>query len=217
MHPHESLREAMLNQQIRPWDVVNEQVIDLLRKTPREAFIPKPYQNLAFVDTQTPIGYGQHMFSPKEEARILQALAIKPHEFVLEVGTGSGYFTALMARLAAHVLSVEMHPELSQHARNALQTQGIYNTTLEIGNGAQGWAEKAPYDVIVITGSLEYLPSSFESQLRVGGRLLAILGKATLMEVCLFTRSSCSWKKENLFETVVPPLGAAPHPTYFEF
>jgi protein-L-isoaspartate(D-aspartate) O-methyltransferase len=168
---HDEARHNMIEQQIRTWGVLDQTVLDLLAQVPREDFVPAAYRNLAFSDLSIPLGNGEVMMPPRVEARLLQALAIKPHETVLEIGTGSGYFTALLAKLARHVFSVEIQAEFLASARKVLEEHDIYNVSLELGDAARGWDRHAPYDVIVVTGSLPILPESCKTQLKVGGRL----------------------------------------------
>jgi protein-L-isoaspartate(D-aspartate) O-methyltransferase len=212
----EQARYNMIEQQIRPWDVLNQDVLDLLMRLPREDFVPAEYHNVALADMNTPIGNGQVMMAPKVEARMLQALELKPDDTVLEVGTGSGYVTALLASLARHVYSVEIDAELKTAAEQRLAAHSISNVTLEEGDAAQGWKKHAPYDVIVITGSLPTLPDSFKQSLKAGGRLFAIVGDAPAMVAQLITRiGQGEWSSEDLFETELPVLKNALEPDRF--
>ena len=212
----ENARHNMIEQQIRPWEVLDQRVLDLLNELARENFVPPRYRKLAYADTNIPLGDDQVMMSPCVEARILQALNLQAHETVLEVGTGSGYVTALLASLAEHVYSVDINAEMTRTAGEKLADHGIINVTLETGDAARGWDAHAPYDVIVLTGSLPLLPDHFKQSLNVGGRLLAIVGDAPAMEVVLITRvGESEWAQETLFETVLPPLINAPEPERF--
>jgi protein-L-isoaspartate(D-aspartate) O-methyltransferase len=209
-------RYNMIEQQIRPWDVLDQRVLDLLSTVPREDFVPEAYRNLAFADINIPLGEGQVMMSPKVEARILQALNIQEDETVLEVGTGSGYVTALLANLAKQVISVDINPDMTRQASEKLAAHRITNVTLETGDAAHGWDAHAPYDVIVVTGSLPLLPATFKQALKVGGRLLAIVGDSPAMGVLLITRvGETEWAEEALFETDLPALINAPQPERF--
>jgi len=209
-------RLNMIEQQIRPWEVLDQRVLDLLNTVPREDFVPEAYRMLAFADTSIPLGDGQVMMPPRVEARILQALNLLEDETVLEIGTGSGYVTALLASLAKQVISVDINPDMTRRASEKLAAHGITNVTLETGDGAHGWNTHAPYDVIVITGSLPILPATFKQALKVGGRLLAIVGDAPAMEVRLITRvGEMEWTEEDLFETDLPALINAPQPERF--
>lgn len=213
----EQARFNMIEQQIRPWDVLDQRVLDLLSEVPREDFVPPQYRNLALVDMELPLGHEQSMMAPRVEARILQALDIKPFETVLEVGTGSGYLTALLANLAKQVYSVEIIPEFIKSAQAKLADHGIKNVSLEEGDAAQGWSLDAPYDVTVITGSLPLLPEAFKQAMNIGGRLFAIIGDSPSMEAVLITRvGEHEWTEEGLFETELPPLINAIEPDRFE-
>ena len=212
----ENARHNMIEQQIRPWEVLDQRVLDLLNEIPRENFVPQRYLKLAYADTTIPLGDEQVMMPPCVEARILQALNIQADETVLEVGTGSGYVTALLASLAEHVYSVDINTEMTRTAGEKLADHGIINVTLETGDAARGWDAHAPYDVIVLTGSLPLLPDNFKQALTVGGRLLAIVGDAPAMDVVLITRvGESEWTQETLFETDLPPLINAPEPDRF--
>lgn len=212
----ENARHNMIEQQIRPWEVLDQRVLDLLNEIPRENFVPARYLKLAYADTTIPLSDDQVMMPPRVEARILQALNIQADETVLEVGTGSGYVTALLASLAEHVYSVDINTEMTRTAGEKLADHGIINVTLETGDAARGWDAHAPYDVIVLTGSLPLLPENFKQALTVGGRLLAIVGDAPAMDVVLITRvGESEWTQETLFETDLPPLINAPEPERF--
>ncbi|CAK0777875.1 protein-L-isoaspartate(D-aspartate) O-methyltransferase [Gammaproteobacteria bacterium] len=200
-------RFNMVNQQIRPWEVLDPQVVEVLEKVPRERFVPSGYRNLAFSAIEIPIGHGERTMFPAVEGRMLQSLAIGASDMVLEVGTGTGFITALLARLAKHVYSVEIHPDLLEGARGCLASLGISNVTLEQGDAAAGWDRHGPYDVIVLTGSVPEIPAAFLSNLRQGGRLFAVVGEPPVMEARLVTRvSEDAYAREDLFETVLPPL-----------
>jgi protein-L-isoaspartate(D-aspartate) O-methyltransferase len=203
----EQARHNMIVQQIRPWDVMDDQVLDLMTRTPREDFVPPQYRNIAFTDMEIPLGHGQVMMTPRLEARMLQALAVQPDESVLEIGTGSGYVTALLAQLARHVYSVEIVPDLKQAAEQRLAMRGLTNVTLDEGDAAAGWPRHGSYDVIAVTGSLPTLPPGLQQQLNVGGRLFAVVGEAPTMVALLISRlGESEWAQEGLFETVLPPL-----------
>jgi len=211
-------RFNMIEQQIRTWEVLDPVVLDLLGEVHREDFIDASQFGLAFADVELPIGHGQTMLSPKIEGRILQALNIKKTDKVLLVGTGSGYLTALVAKLAKHVDAVEIIPELSNQAAVRLQKQNIHNVTLHIGDAANGFAAGAPYNVIVFAGSLQLHPSAAESMLNIGGRIFAVVGELPIMQATLTQRiSEGSCRKETLFETCLPPLVNAPQSAKFEF
>lgn len=211
-------QQNMLAQQIRAWDVLDDKILNLLASLPRESFIPTAYKGWAYADMPTPLGHGQTTLAPKEEGKILQALNIHPTETVLEVGTGCGYLTALMAKQANHVYSVDILPEMTELARQHLAHHEIENITLETGDATHGWNKHAPYDVIVMTGSIPTLPTEFCKQLNPGGRILAILGDAPAMQVCLFTfEAKDKWQKKVLFETVTPRLANIKEQPIFTF
>ena len=214
----EKARFNMVEQQIRPWDVLDQDVLDLLFKMKREDFVPVAYQALAFVDMEIPLGHGEVMLSPKLEARILQEVAAKKTDKVLEVGTGGGYMTALLAHEAGHVHSVEIVPEFKIQAAQSLSAHGIVNATLEVGDAAGGWDRHGPYDLIVLSGSLPVLPEAFQNSLNVGGRLFAIVGDAPVMEAKLITCIADGvYQSVVLFETCISPLKNAQQPERFVF
>ncbi|MDF2940048.1 MAG: protein-L-isoaspartate(D-aspartate) O-methyltransferase [Gammaproteobacteria bacterium] len=214
----EQARINMIKQQIRTWDVTDNKVLETLAAVPREEFVDPEYKDLAFADTSLPLAHNEVMLSPKIEGKMLQALNIQPHETVLEIGTGSGYFTALLAKFAKHVYSVEFYSDLSQNAAAQLKKHRINNVTLEIGNAAKGWNYHAQeVDVLVITGSLPFLPEAFKSCLKESGRLMAILGDAPSMEVSLINKNNQKWSAQKVFETVAPPLLYAQQPERFVF
>ncbi|GHT92530.1 protein-L-isoaspartate O-methyltransferase [Betaproteobacteria bacterium] len=205
----EQARSNMVEQQIRPWDVLDQGVLDLLPKVKREEFAPIEHQPLAFADVCLPLGDkpAQIMLEPKMEARILQALSLSPTDKALEIGTGSGYMAALLAAKTEHVVSVEIDAPLAEQARKNLQRAGVNNVTLEIADGSQGFAARAPYDVIVISGGAAVIPDSILQQLRPGGRLVAIVGAAPVMRAELVTRTGeHAYSTETLFETMTPYL-----------
>ncbi len=208
----------MVEQQIRPWEVLDQQVLDLLLKVRREEFVPPQYRSLAFVDMEIPLGHSEKMLSPKIEARLLQELAIQPGDRILEVGTGSGYMTALLASLGGHVDSVDIVPEFTQAAVAKLAAHRITNVMLETGDAARGWNKQAPYDAIVLTGSVPILPEAFKQALAPGGRLIAIVGEPPVMEARLITRvGNSAFNSIGLFETCIAPLQNALQPERFVF
>ncbi|HXD51490.1 MAG TPA: protein-L-isoaspartate O-methyltransferase [Burkholderiales bacterium] len=218
----ERARFNMVEQQIRTWEVLDQEVLDLLFAVRREDFVPAQYRSLAFVDMEIPLAEhataGEKMLAPKLEARMLQELAIKPADRVLEVGTGSGYMTALLAKRGAHVYSVEIVPRFSAQAAARLSAHDIHNVTLEIGDAARGWSKHAPYDAIVLTGSVPVLADEFARCLNPGGRLLAVVGEAPAMEARLVTcAASGACSEVGLFETCIPVLRNAPQPERFVF
>jgi len=214
----EQARFNMIEQQIRPWNVLDQDVLDLLHVVKREQFVPAAYQNLAFADVEIPLPGGESMLAPKFEARIMQETGVKKHETVLEIGTGSGYMAALLAHRAAKVTTVEINPETAELAKKNLANAGIHNVTVEVGNGAQGWEKGAPYDVIVISGALEVLPEAILKQVKVGGRIAAIVGQAPVMEAAIISRTGeNTYSTIKVFETNVRYLTGAPVPSHFQF
>ena len=214
----EQARFNMIEQQIRPWDVLDTDILDLLMVVKRENFVPEAYRKLAFVDTSIPLPGGSAMLNPKIEARIAQDVHVKKHENVLLVGAGSGYLTALLAHRARHVTAVEIDPELKDMAQKNLTAAGITNVTVELGNGAQGWSNGAPFDVIVFAGALPVLPETVLQQIKPEGRILAIIGESPVMSAHLITRTGdTSYDTKKLFETDVKPLQAAVTPSHFTF
>ena len=214
----EQARTNMVEQQIRTWEVLDQAVLDLLYVVPREDFVPGACRTLAFADMELPIGEGEKMMAPKIEARIVQALAPHKTERVLEVGTGSGYLTALLAHRAAHVHSVEIRPALAAFGRDNLARHGADNVTLETGDAARGWPTRAPYDVIVLTGSTPVLPKALLEQLAPGGRLFAVVGEDPVMVARLTTCSAPgAFRSVELFDTLLAPLANAEQPPRFRF
>ena len=215
MNSMEQARFNMIEQQIRPWDVPDAQLLNLLSLLKREQFVPAGRQPLAFMDMEIPLGHGAYMWQPKLEARVLQELHVQKGERVLEVGTGSGYLTALLSRLAAQVTSVEIVPELSAQAAHKLAAFDFDNIQLEVGDAAKNWGA-SQYDVIVLTGSVPLDPKEFQQQLTMGGRLFAIVGDAPAMQAKVITRlANDVFESVTLFETNVTPLQNAPQPQRF--
>jgi len=214
----EQARFNMIEQQIRPWDVLDPEVLELLHVVKRENFVPAAHKALAFADTEIPLPGGEMMLAPKIEARLLQDLGLKKHESVLEIGAGSGYLAALLAHKGRHVTAVELSPELKALAEKNLADNGVTNVSVELGNGAQGWTNGAPFDVIVVAGSLPVLPEALLQQLKVGGRLAVIIGQAPAMKAQLITRTGeAGYDTRTLFETNVKPLASALAPSQFKF
>lgn len=214
----EQARYNMVEQQIRPWDVLDQDVLDLLLKVRREDFVPEAHQALTFVDMEIPLGHGQAMWTPKLEARVIQELAIRPTDRVLEIGTGSGYLTALLASQAAGVVSVDIHPDFTADATRKLRAHGFDNVTLHTADAARDWPDEAGFDVIVLTGSTPLLADAWLRRLKVGGRLFAITGVAPVMLAQLITRTAPdATRSVTLFETCVTSLVNAPQPAAFVF
>lgn len=215
---YEQARFNMVEQQIRPWEVLDQTVLDLLYVVPREEFVPPAYRTLAFSDMEIPLGEGQTMWAPKIEARVLQELSVKKSDRVLEIGTGSGYFTALLAHRAAHVQSVEIKPALAEFGRANLARHGAVNATVEAGDAARGWAQDATFDVIALTGSTPVLPDAFVKQLAPGGRLFAVVGDAPVMVARIVTCTAPGvLSTVDLFETQLTPLVNCEQPPRFRF
>jgi protein-L-isoaspartate(D-aspartate) O-methyltransferase len=219
----EKARYNMVEQQVRPWDVLDQSVLDLMMTVRREDFVPPQHRGLAFMDLEIPLdidGYssGEAMFAPRVEARLLQELALKPHDHVLEIGTGSGFMAALVAHKARHVLTVEVDERLARFGAGNLARAGVRNATVERGDGARGWVARAPFDVIIVSGSLPVLPAELPAQLKHGGRLAAIVGDAPAMTAQIVTRvADNAFETLKLFETCVKPLRNAWCPSSFRF
>jgi protein-L-isoaspartate(D-aspartate) O-methyltransferase len=214
----EQARYNMVESQIRTWEVLDQRVLDTLSAVKREEYVPVKYRPLAFVDMEIPLGHGEVMLAPKLEARMLQELTLKDSDRVLEVGTGSGYLTALLAVLAGHVYSVEWHAALSESAGAKLADHHVRNVTLEVGDAGRGWARHAPYDAIVLTGSVPLPPQGLEAALKPRGRLLAVIGAPPVMTARLVTSvSEGVYNEVGLFETCIAPLRNVPQPERFVF
>jgi protein-L-isoaspartate(D-aspartate) O-methyltransferase len=214
----EQARFNMIEQQIRPWNVLDAGVLQLLAEVRREDFVPPEHRALAFVDTEVPLPGGENMLPPKLEARLLQELKLQRHEKVLEVGTGSGHMAALMARQAQQVHTMEIQPALAALARRNLQRAAVTNVQVHEGDGAQGLPAEAPFDAIALSGSVPELPQALLQQLKVGGRLVAIVGFTPVMNAVLVTRSGESqFETQVLFDTVAARLHGFAEPTRFRF
>lgn len=214
----EQAKFNMIEQQIRPWDVLDQTVLETVAQISRDKFIDDQYKNLAYADTAIPLPHNQVMMHPKIEARMLQALQIEETDTALEIGTGSAYVTALLAHLSHHVDSVDIYADFSQQAERRLNKLGIHNVNLETGDAAQGWNTQRLYDVIAITGSLPILPQAFKTSMNRGGRLFAVIGQAPVMEAILIKRvGEDKWTQEILFETELPMLVNAKQDNSFVF
>jgi len=214
----EQARFNMIEQQIRPWDVLDQRVLDVMNSIPREQFVPESYRSLAFADTSIPLGHSQVMMTPRLEGRLLQSLAIKPEDDVLEIGTGSGYLTACLASLGRHVTSIDIMPDFTTAAGAVLAALNIRNVTLETADAAAGIEGEERYDAIAVTGSLPLLQQQFQRNLEIGGRLFIITGTLPIMEARLITRiDEHNWASECLLETCLPPLLNATVPQAFIF
>lgn len=213
----EQARLNMIEQQIRTWEVLDQDVLDLLAKIHREDFMPEEFRLLALADIQIPLMHNQVTLTPKIEARLLQTLNINNSDTILEIGTGCAYLTALLASTGKHVISVDIFPEFTSEAQHKLQQHNINNVTLESGDAVNGWDKYAPYDVIVVTGSVPVLENHFQEQLNTGGRLFVIIGQSPVMEALLITRvGPYEWARESIFETDIPELIGAPKADTFE-
>ena len=202
-------RSNMIEQQVRPWDVLDQRVLDVLSEVPREHFLEEQHKGLAYSDFQLPIGHGQHMLKPTLDGRLLQALLLKLTDSVLEIGTGSGYLTACLARLSAQVDSIEIIPELAESAKARLNDKGVANVNVYQQDAAEVWDARDGYDAIVFTGALPAIPDYYKNKMNIGGRLFAFIGEATnpTMEAVVITRVRDSeWNRESLFEASVEPL-----------
>ncbi len=225
----EQARTNMVEQQIRPWEVLDQDVLDLLYTVPREEFVPLSCRNLAFADMEIPLagegGEGERMWAPKMEARVLQELAPRRSDRVLEIGTGSGYLTALLAHRVAHVYSLEIRPALAAFGRANIARHGVDNVTLAVGDGASGlpadFPYLGPYDVVVLTGSVPVLPRAMPAWLAPGGRVFAVVGEAPVMTAKIFnlagTGAPPALSSTDLFETLLAPLANCERPSRFTF
>ena len=214
----EQARFNMIEQQIRPWQVLDQAVLSLLAIVKREDFVPAAHRALAFMDLEVPLPGGQCMLAPKVEARLLQELAPQRHERVLEVGTGSGYMSALLAHKAQQVLSFEIRPELAALARDNLRHAGVLNVEVRSADGARGDAARAPWDAILLSGSVAQVPQALLDQLKVGGRLAAIVGNEPVMRALLITRTGeRDCRRVELFDTVAQRLDGFAEPSPFQF
>jgi protein-L-isoaspartate(D-aspartate) O-methyltransferase len=214
----EQARFNMIEQQIRPWDVLELAILELLSVVKREDFVPLAHKGLAFADLEIPLPGGECMLAPRVEARLLQDLNVQIHETVLEVGTGSGYMAALLAHRAQRVVSLELLPELVQMARANIQKAGIANVEVRQGDGSQGLAAEGPFDVILLSGSVAEVPSALLAQLKVGGRLGAIVGEEPMMRATFVTRTGANdYRTTHPWDTVAPRLHHFAEPSRFTF
>lgn len=212
-----SAREYMVERQVRTWEVLDPAVLDAMRTLPRDHFVPAAYRGLAYADAQIPLGHGHVMMQPKVEGRVLQSLDIHAADSVLEIGTGSGWLTALLAHLGGTVHSVDIRAEFTEQARRALEALHIGNFSLETADAATLDVE-SKYDCIAITGSMPALHDSFRRALKPGGRLFAIIGTGPIMEAQLHTRTAAeAWTMDSLFDTEIPALEHAWNPKHFDF
>jgi protein-L-isoaspartate(D-aspartate) O-methyltransferase len=214
----ELARFNMIEQQIRPWNVLDPAVLQLLAVLRREDFVPPAYRSLAFVDTEVPLPEGQCMLAPKVEARLLQELLLQRHERVLEIGTGSGFMAALLAHRARSVASLEIRPKLATLAAASLQRAGVGNAKVRVLDGSKGLPDDAPFDAILLSGSVEAVPQALLEQLASGGRLVAIVGDEPVMRAVRVRRiADSSFETTDLFDTVAPRLSGFAEPSRFRF
>jgi protein-L-isoaspartate(D-aspartate) O-methyltransferase len=216
----EQARFNMVNQQIRPWEVIDPRVLEIMQRLPREAFVPADYTALAYADTEIPIGHGEKMMFPRVEARTMQALDLHPDDCVLEVGTGSGYLTACLAKLCRQVVSIDLNSEFTTSAGEKLQQLGIKNVLLQSGDALAAPSSEGPFDVIAVTGSVPNSAQAevFRQQLKIGGRLFIVIGTPPAMQAMLITRHRDRvFEEESLFETDLTHLVNANPPAIFEF
>lgn len=212
----ELARHNMVEQQVRPWDVLDSRVLEALGSVPREDFVPAAYRNIAFADISLPLAHGEVMMKPVIEGRVLQAVAPTHAESVLEIGTGSGFLTACLARMAGSVHSIEQHADLADAARERLHAAGVANASVETAEAVNGFEPKQQYDAIVVTGAVFAVPQRWREWVRPGGRLLAIVGESPVQRATLFRRGADGqWTEDSLFETDLPYLNHAAPPQRF--
>ena len=211
-------RFNMVEQQIRPWEVLDGQVLELLESTHREDFVPVRYRKMAFSDIAIPMDHGQHMMKPVVEGRLLQSLELQADETVLEIGTGSGFITACLAQMAKRVVSVDIYEQFTNEAADKLKEKGLTNVELETGDAMTGWQPEQAHDVLVVTGSVEEVPDHFRGWVNPGGRMFVVCGESPAMEARLLTKlNATEWRKESLFETDLARLVNAEKAPEFEF
>ncbi len=212
----ERARHLMIEQQLRTWDVLDEQVLEVIRTTPRENFVPEQYRTLALTDMRIPLPHGQVMIEPKMEARMLQEVEPHPEDEALVIGTGSGYLVACLAQMVAHVTTVELFEDISAQAAEHLKSHDIENVTLVVGDAGNGWDDGRRYDVIIVTGSLPKVPQSLAQSMAVGGRMFIVVGQEPVMEALLLTRTGeDSWTSDSLFDTCIKRLENVPEERKF--
>lgn len=214
----EQARFNMVEQQIRTWEVLDHRVLDVLREVPREDFVPSRYRKLAFADLRIPLGHGQVMMKPLEEGRMLQSLLIEPGQRVLEIGTGSGFVAACLARLGAEVVTVDIHAELADSAGSRLKRLGFDSVTVETGDALGDYSPDGDFDAVVVTGSSITVPERFEQWVRPDGGLFVVRGNSPAMEAVYVSRAGADrWRAESLFETDLPRLIGAEDEPKFDF
>ena len=214
----EQARFNMIEQQIRPWDVLDTSVLELLSAVRREDFVPAANLGQAFMDLDIPLGHGRSLLAPRVEARLVQDLQLSKQDQVLQIGAATGFVTALLAHKARHVIGLESSTELAAAARNNLRKAGVANAEIVVGDGAAGYTNQAPYDAIVLCGSVASVPQALFDQLKVGGRLLAIVGSEPVMQATLYTRiADGRFGSQVMFDTVAPRLPGFSEPSQFRF
>lgn len=217
MNNHKS-RINMITQQLRTNGVLDEQILELYTQLPRHEFVPKQLAHFAYSDMQIPLAHSQKMLTPLEEGAILQALDLKGHETVLEIGTGTGFFTALLSQLASQVISIDYYADFTLHAAQKLETYQCNNVTLITDDGARGWLDAAPYDVVVFTGALEQITETHKLQIVPGGKLFTIVGQSPIMQARMYQLNHNGlWQERMLFETEIPQLLNQIKPIEFVF
>jgi len=214
---YQQSRNNMLAQQLRPYGVLEQKVLNIMSDLPRERFVPEKFRDCAYADSEIALTHQQIIMPPKEQGYIAQALAIKPTDTILEIGSGSGYLTALLAKLGKNVNSIEIFADLSEQAGQCLRELHIDNVRLITDDANHCWNKDAPYDVICITAGLPLYPECYKQGLAIGGRLFAIIGASPTMQAVMFTRTTeTTWSEKSLFETVVPIMLNTPMPAAFE-
>lgn len=218
MTTSQNARINMIKQQLRTGDVLDEKILSLFRSVPRHEFVPSALEQVAYSDMQLPLAHGQRMMTPLEEGTLIQALALKGTETVLEIGTGTGFLTALLSRLSKKVISIDCFEDFTESARRKLNAHNCSNIELITADACRGWLEKAPYDVVIFTGALEAITDTQRLQILPGGKLFAIVGKGPVMQGQLHRIDHDNhWHGEVLFETCVPPLIDKSKPKEFVF
>ncbi len=202
----ELARHNMIEQQVRPWDVLDSRVLEVLSALRREDFVPPSQRNLAFADVDLPLGHGEVMLRPVIEGRLLQAAAPTKSESVLEIGTGSGFFTACLARLAANVTSLEQYDDFADAARSRLHASNTRNARIEVIDAVRDFSANAAYDVMVVTGAVSTLPQHWRGWIKPGGRIVALVGASPAQQAMLYAREGDAWQEHSLFETDLPYL-----------
>lgn len=211
----ERARFNMIEQQVRPWDVLDARVLAVLSEVRRENYVADEHRQLAFADLELPLAHGEFMMKPVIEGRVLQALDVRPGDSVLEVGTGSGFLTACLARLGSDVLSVEQHADLAATARERLQCDAIGNAKVEVAEAVREFQPGREFDVVVLTGAVHTLPERFKSWLKPGGRMFAVIGESPVQQAIVFTRDGTTLRETSLFETDLAYLTNAAPPKRF--